>query len=72
MSVFNKGPGELFTFMAASVFSILLTGMVILYTSYWSFAEGKAEVKKEAVKLGFAEYVADGNGTVTFKWKELK
>tara|TARA_R110000868_G_scaffold54509_4_gene170263 strand:- start:21461 stop:21655 length:195 start_codon:yes stop_codon:yes gene_type:complete len=44
--------------------------MLILMTiAAFSAAEQRDELKVQAVKRGFAEWVCDVNGQTTFKWK---
>ncbi len=56
----NKGIFEVF--MTACVISLIM--VIFLLETQWN------ELRTEAVKRGFAEWVVDEKGDTTWKWKE--
>jgi len=49
---------------------ITLSVIIFLTIATFMVARQRDELKVEAVKRGFAEWVSDYNGNTTFKWKE--
>ncbi len=52
---------------------VLIVGLICVVLSLAAFSDGKRsgvkQTQREAVKHGAAEYVADKDGNVEFKWK---
>jgi hypothetical protein len=46
-----------------------LIGLGVMEIAAWS---GRREVRREAVRLGHAEYRADKDGNVVWAWREAK
>lgn len=44
--------------------------MFILASNYSGYNEGANKIQKEAVRLGYANFVVDENDNLIFKWKE--
>jgi hypothetical protein len=51
---------------------IMLVAVIFLIAGTFVVSNQRDELKAEAVKRGFAEWVSDYNGNTTFKWKETK
>jgi glucose uptake protein GlcU len=49
---------------------IMVVAVTFLLIGAFMAASQRDELKSEAVKRGFAEWVSDYNGNTTFKWKE--
>jgi hypothetical protein len=43
---------------------------VILLAACFTLTKQREDIKKQAVKHGFAEYVVDSDGETTWQWKE--
>jgi hypothetical protein len=57
--------------MSKGAFEVFMTACVIfLIIAACLLATQRDDLKAEAVKRGFAEWVSDYNGNTTFKWKE--
>jgi hypothetical protein len=44
--------------------------IIVLFTTTYGAARQRDELKAEAVKRGFAEWVVNDKGNTTFKWKD--
>ena len=49
---------------------IMTLSVIFLLIAAVMAASQRDDLKAEAVKRGFAEWVSDYNGNTTFKWKE--
>jgi hypothetical protein len=49
---------------------IMTLSAILLFISAFMAATQRDELKAEAVKRGFAEWVVDEKGGTTWKWKE--
>ena len=49
---------------------IMTMSVIILLIATFMASSQRDDLKAEAVKRGFAEWVSDYNGNTTFKWKE--
>ncbi len=49
---------------------IMLACVIILIVIFFAVCSQRDELKVEAVKRGFAEWVVDTEGKTTWKWKE--
>jgi hypothetical protein len=49
---------------------IMTLCVILLFIAAFIVAGQRDELKVEAVKRGFAEWVSDHNGNTTFKWRE--
>jgi hypothetical protein len=50
--------------------TFLIVGACMLTRIPYIIANHRDDLKAEAVKRGFAEWVSDYNGNTAFKWKE--
>jgi hypothetical protein len=60
---------------AERILKILIWIGIIVLIAHWcvlSYVNGTKATQREAVALGHAEFVADKEGNVEFKWKEIK
>jgi hypothetical protein len=48
----------------------MVVAVTFLLIGAFMAASQRDDLKAEAVKRGFAEWVSDYNGNTTFKWKE--
>jgi len=55
--------------VALALFVIVMSILVVWTTKAAFIPMGQSQVRREAVLLGFAEYVADENGIASFTWK---
>ena len=51
---------------------MMLVAVIFLIAGTFVVSNQRDELKAEAVKRGFAEWVSDYNGNTTFKWNETK
>jgi hypothetical protein len=49
---------------------IMVVAVIFLIAASFIASNQRDNLKAEAVKRGFAEWVSDYNGNTTFKWKE--
>jgi hypothetical protein len=49
---------------------IMILSAIILFIAAFMAASQRDELKAEAVKRGFAEWIVDEKGDTTWKWKE--
>jgi len=53
----------------ASEWIMAMTVILLLIVTFIASSQ-RDDLKAEAVKRGFAEWVSDSNGNTTFKWKD--
>jgi hypothetical protein len=49
---------------------LIVLACILIQSPYMIIANHRDDLKAEAVKRGFAEWVSDYNGNTAFKWKE--
>lgn len=49
---------------------IMVASVILIYVANYGVSRERDELKAEAVKRGFAEWVVNDKGNTTFKWKD--